>query len=760
MDLYFIIVALLFGLAIMDLIVGVSNDAVNFLNSAIGSRVATRTTIMIVVSCGIILGATFASGMMEVARKGIFNPQYFTFTEVMFIFLAVMLTDIILLDLFNTFALPTSTTVSIVFELLGASVAMALIKISANGESIASLDQYINSSSALAIIAGIFISVGIAFTIGAAVQYLTRLLLTFNVQAQQSFFGVLWSGLALAAITYFLLVKGLKSASFVPDTFKDWVGDHTLLLLIGSFLLLSGLVWLLHRRKVNPLRIVVLTGTFALAMAFAGNDLVNFIGVPLAGFESYEAWSGSGLLPDEMSMESLAAAYPARTSFLLLAGIIMVVTLWRSKKARSVTETEINLGRQSEGLERFASNRLSRGIVRLFFGLSRKSNGLVPPTWQKEIETRLTPPPPDPAAPAFDLVRASVNLTMASVLIAIATSYKLPLSTTYVSFMVAMGTSLADRAWGRDSAVYRIAGVLNVIGGWFMTAFIAFALAGLFAFLLHSFGIYAIAGLVALAVIFIVNTFRYHRRQEKKKEQLKVATQETEQADASMMITKTAQKITQNLSSTRQLFSASIDSLLLEDEETLTDNHKQLSQLREDNEDFQFIFHGVIRRLQEEHTQGSRTYLLAYDLQQDLLQSIEFIVKACHNYVADVLPPMRAEQADDFRRLQQQTSRFLKACEQAIQLRDFDDFHQLLDQKKQLLKQIDRDLSSQMAGIKAGTFGARNSMLYFSLMLETKDLLSIAMRLVKLYFHLENVMSPEEPYVLVTGIGEFKEIPK
>jgi phosphate/sulfate permease len=751
MELYLIIVILLFALAISDLIVGVSNDAVNFLNSALGSRVASRRTILIVVSVGIALGATFASGMMEVARKGIFNPQFFSFSEVMIIFLAVMLTDIILLDLFNTFALPTSTTVSIVFELLGASVAMAAIKVSAQGEAWSAISTYINSSSALAIISGIFISVGIAFTIGALVQYLTRFLLTFKVERQGGLAGIIWSGVALAAIGYFLLIKGLKGASFVGADFQQWVAENTLLLLAFSFVATTALALILHYRKINTLRIVVLAGTFALAMAFAGNDLVNFIGVPLAGFESYFVWSASGQAADELMMDSLAAAYPPRTYMLLLAGGIMVTTLWLSKKARSVTETEINLGRQAEGLERFSSNRLSRFIVRFFFGLSKRSNGYLPIEWRKTVEDSFDPPPRDPRAPAFDLVRASVNLTVASILIAIATSYRLPLSTTYVSFMVAMGTSLADRAWGRDSAVYRVAGVLNVIGGWFMTAFIAFGMAALFALLIHRFGPWMIALLVAAAVLFIYNTFRYHRQKSKDKERVERAHQQYQRQEAQDLIQDTASQVATNLRTVQGTYTNALRGLLQEDEALLSLSLRKMEKLRQQNEEFQYIFHGTIRRLVEQYAKASRTYLLAYDLEQDLIQSAELIVRACHDYVADILPPLTEEQGERLRALEAAISPYLVHCATVTNQRERGVLRPLKKEKTQLLQQIEPLLTEQVEGIKTQRYGARNSMLYFSLLLETKDMVAVAARLAKLYYRLEHKISEEEPLGLIVG---------
>ncbi len=524
-DFYLIAVGLLFTLAIVDLVVGVSNDAVNFLNSAIGAKAAPRWGIMVVASCGIFLGASFSSGMMEVARKGVFDPQMLSFADVMAIFLAVMLTDIILLDLFNTWGMPTSTTVSIVFELLGGTVVVSMIKLAA--AETGTLADYVNSANALRIISGIFLAVGIAFTIGTVVQFLSRLFFTFREPATKRWVAIGWSTVALTAMILFLLVKGLRGASFLSEGgalatwYHDWWQARPLvtggLVAVGVFVLTVILDFL----RVNVLRLTVLVGTFALAMAFAGNDLVNFIGVPIAGYQSYKAWSVAETAPEDFSVRFLSERVATEPLLLFLAGGIMVVTLWVSKKARSVTETEVNLGRQSSGAERFQPNALSRAITGAALWMGRVLHITVPMKVQGWIERQFAQVGDYhmdidlKEAPAFDLVRASVNLTVASVLIALATSYKMPLSTTYVSFMVAMGTSLADRAWGRESAVYRVSGVLHVIGGWFLTAIIAFTVAGFFAWIIFHTHVFGVAAITALAAWAIYHSFHAHGRRSK-----------------------------------------------------------------------------------------------------------------------------------------------------------------------------------------------------------------------------------------------------
>jgi phosphate/sulfate permease len=520
MDVYLFAIIILIGLAIFDLMVGVSNDAVNFLNSSIGSRVAPRYIIMIIASLGILAGVTFSSGMMEVARKGIFHPELFLMPELIAIFLAVMLTDVLLLDLFNTFGLPTSTTVSIVFELLGATVAVSLIKIHSAGDSYLTVVEYINTGKALAIIMGILLSVVIAFCFGFLVQFATRLLFTFDYTKRLKRYSGLWGGVALSVITYFILIKGAKGTSFLSPETVSWIKTHTWTILSGGFFCFAVLFQLLTLfTNINFLKPIVLVGTFALAMAFAGNDLVNFIGVPLAGMNAYQVASEAAN-PLLATMEALRKATQTNTFLLLIAGAIMVATLWLSRKSRTVSQTELSLGRQDEGIERFGSSTLSRIIVGMASAVYGFMRNLIPVSVRRIMAARLDPgayqvaPPADGKPPSFDLLRASVNLIVASAVISFATSLKLPLSTTYVTFMVSMGTSLSDQAWGRESAVYRVTGVITVIGGWFFTALAAFTVSLVFAGIICFLKLPAVLGLLLLAGLLIVNTYRYHHKRQ------------------------------------------------------------------------------------------------------------------------------------------------------------------------------------------------------------------------------------------------------
>ena len=529
---YLILIIVLFLLAISDLIVGVSNDAVNFLNSAVGSKAAPLKVVMFVAALGVLAGTAFSGGMMEIARSGIFHPDKFTFADIMVIFLAVMITDVVLLDTFNSIGFPTSTTVSLVFELMGAAVAIAVFKIAGGGE-YAQLGEYINSEKALAVISGILISVIIAFTIGAIIQFFTRLLFSFEYERKLKYLGGLFGGIAITIIIYFILIKGAKDAAFMSPANHKWVQENSLQIIVFSFAGITSLLYLINVFfRINVLKVVVLVGTFALAMAFAGNDLVNFIGVPLAGYESYLLYINTpGVNPATFTMEALSGAAKTPLIFLLLSGLIMTITLYKSKKARTVIMTGVNLSRQDEGEERFGSSVLSRGIVTASLGVNRSVSGILPESTKTWIAERFAPLPrksKEKNPPAFDLLRASVNLVVSSALIALGTSLKLPLSTTYVTFMVAMGTSLSDGAWDRESAVYRITGVFSVIGGWFFTAVAAFTLAFILASLFYIGGTIAIFAMISIAVIM---AYRTHRNHLKKEETEKIAKAKEEDVD-------------------------------------------------------------------------------------------------------------------------------------------------------------------------------------------------------------------------------------
>lgn len=519
--LFLCVVIFLFLLAIFDLSVGVSNDAVNFLNSAIGSKAASFKRVLIVASIGVFIGAAMSNGMMDIARHGIFRPEYFSFYDLICIFMAVMVTDIILLDIFNTLGMPTSTTVSMVFELLGATFVVAIIKMAGGAD--LGLSDLLNTEKALSVILGIFLSVAIAFFFGTVVQFISRTIFSFNYRSKLTWKIGIFGGICATAIVYFLLIKGIKDLSFMTPELKGWINSHTSLIIGGCFLIFTLLMQLLHFLKVNVLKVIVLMGTFSLAMAFAGNDLVNFIGVPLSGLASFQDYAANGGGDAHgFLMNSLNGPANTPVYFLIGAGVIMVVALATSKKAKNVTKTEIGLGSQQGGDEMFGSSRIARRLVRWTLSVLAWVRRVTPPRVRRWFNRRFNVDETimDQGA-AFDLIRGSVNLVLAGALIALGTSMKLPLSTTFVTFMVAMGTSLADRSWGRESAVFRITGVISVIGGWFITAGAAFIGAGVIVALMHFGGHWVI---FALAVLTIYLLIRSNRRFKNK--------QETESSDA------------------------------------------------------------------------------------------------------------------------------------------------------------------------------------------------------------------------------------
>ena len=566
MESYFILIlAFLALLAAFDLFVGVSNDAVNFLNSAIGSRIASFKTIMIVASLGVLIGATFSSGMMEIARSGVFNPQMFTFSEIIVIFFAVMVTDVLLLDIFNSFGLPTSTTVSIVFELLGGAVAAAAYKIWLQGDSFLTIASYINNEKALAIISGILVSVVVAFVAGTVVQYICRLIFTFDFDRVYRKIGGIFGGIALTSIFYFLVMKGLKGTSFMRKEYIDTIDAHTWPILISTFIVLTVLFQLLIKYKnTNIFRIIILSGTFALAFAFAGNDLVNFVGVPLAAYESYNSFIASGVAANLFTMESLKQAVQTPTIFLLLSGLIMVLTLWFSKKAHRVVQTSISLSSSTQGeQEQFGSSLPGRVIVRSALRFGTLVNQFMPAAIRKGIDSRMVKPQPvkGEIALPFDYVRASVNLVVAAILIASATSLKLPLSTTYVTFMVAMGSSFADGAWDRESAVYRISGVLMVISGWFLTAFSAFTACLVIALIIFNFGEWAAILLMIIATVSLIRSNFF----SKEKEDHSFAMLKKSQLTREEIRASIREAVATNLDKTVQLYREGVTSFLNED---------------------------------------------------------------------------------------------------------------------------------------------------------------------------------------------------
>ena len=739
-NLYIYMLAALAFLAIADLVVGVSNDAVNFLNSAIGSKAVSFKTIMIVASIGVAVGAMTSSGMMEVARKGIFNPGEFMFDEIMIIFMAVMITDILLLDFFNTLGLPTSTTVSIVFELLGASVAVALIKIysSDSGQTITDLTNYINNSKAIEIILGILLSVVVAFTIGALVQYVSRILLSFKFEEKPIFYSAIFSGVAVTSIMYFIIVKGLKNATFMPPSVKEFLNTNPIGFVIISFLVFTILSYLavkLFNAKIYAIIIVV--GTFALAVAFAGNDLVNFIGVPIAAYNSYEVWSISGVNPSDLAMVSLSEPVQTQPYLLLIAGLIMVLTLWFSSKAKAVVKTSVDLARQDEGKERFKPNFLSRNIVRLTIGLSNSVNSLLPASYRQWTDKQFIKPVAKVSpqeAPAFDLVRAAVNLMVASVLISIATGMKLPLSTTYVTFMVTMGTSLADRAWGTESAVYRVAGVLNVIGGWFFTAFSAFVAASIMAVILYYGKGYALTALIVLAIVLLTKNYLSHRKSNKvlkEEDQL----QKSESSSTQGVIHESAATIGKVVKRGNRIYTSAINGLATQNLAVLKKNKKQIQKLSDEIDELRDNIFYFIKNLEEPSLSASAFYINILGYLQDITQSLEYISKVSHKHINNNHKKLKFSQIKELKDLDEQLEQLFIATESAFESRSFAEIGGILNNKASMFNLVKDKIQKQVERTRNEESSPKNTTLYFGLLLETKDLLTGIMNLLEEYFN-------------------------
>ena len=745
-NIYILMIAALAILAIADLVVGVSNDAVNFLNSAIGSKAVSFKTIMIVASLGVAFGALSSSGMMEVARKGIFMPSEFYFNEIMIIFMAVMITDILLLDFFNTLGMPTSTTVSIVFELLGAAVIMSLIKISASdSQTIADLGQYINTAKATEIILGILLSVVVAFSIGAFVQFNTRLLLTFNFEQKAKWVSALFGGIAATAITYFILIKGLKGASFVSGDFKLFISENAMIIVALSFIFWTALCSLINAVfKMSVYKFIIIIGTFAIAMAFAGNDLVNFIGVPIAAWQSYEAWVASGVPATEFSMEVMSKKVPTPSLLLFLAGLVMVLTLWFSKKAKRVLKTSLDLSNQDSVKERFESNFLSRGIVRFSTVISKYHGTILPKKVQDKIEKQFEKPKvlklvdKHQELPAFDMVRASVNLMVASILISIATSMKLPLSTTYVTFMVAMGTSLADRAWGRESAVYRIAGVLNVIGGWFFTAFSAFVASGIIAYLIYLGGNLMIAILLLITVLLLVRNYLSYKKKSNNahlKDGLKKAESKTVQG----IIEESADNISNVVSRTNKIYSHMLNGLATEDLSKLKKSRKGVEKLNTEVDELRDDIFYFIKNLDETSVRGSNFYIIILGYLQDVAQSLDFLAKTSYKHINNNHKALKFSQIKDLQDINNSFESLLNEIEMIFNNRDFEKLGDIINGKQKAQDDLAVKISSQITRTRSEEdVSPKNTALHFSLLLETKDLVSAIMNLIEEYYNSYN----------------------
>ena len=746
-SIYLFIVILLSLLAIGDLIVGVSNDAVNFLNSAIGSKVFSFRKIMIFASVGILFGALSSSGMMEVARKGIFNPGAFFFDEIIFIFMAVMMTDILLLDFFNTIGLPTSTTVSIVFELLGAAVVMAIIKIAKSDQLLSDLSTYINTEKATQIILGILLSVFVAFSIGALVQWISRIIYTFNFEKKPSWLNSLFGGVALAAIFNFILIKGIKGTPYSnmelellnSQTINSFIEGNLLSVQIISFILWFFFSVLINFIKWDIYKIIIGVGTFALALAFAGNDLVNFIGVPIAAFQSYKAWLGSGVSAESFSMIQLTQKVQTPTIFLFVSGTIMIITLWFSSKAKKVVKTSLDLSNQYGTRERFKPNFLSRILVRIFINLNEIIKNAIPEKTQLVLNNSFKQIRPKgninaSNIPEFDKLRASINLVVASVLISFATSLKLPLSTTYVTFMVAMGTSLADRAWSSDSAVYRVSGVLSVIGGWFLTAFSAFTVGGIIVYLLNIGGVQVIAVIMFIILLIIGKNYVSHRKENKSVREEEIALI-VESNSFQGVIDQSGSTIELVLKKSYKVYKLIILGLSTNDLEPLEKAKKNSKKLQNSIEDLKGNLFYFVRNLEESSLPASTFYIELLGYLHDLSEDLTYLAKISYDHLNNNHRKLTFSQIKDLLLIEESINKIFKEGKEAFNsIQNQKEFEEVLFEKNNSFGLIESKINTQIERTRSEETSPKNTTLYFNFLIRTKDLVTHKYELVEKYY--------------------------
>lgn len=739
---YLFLIIFLFVLAVFDLSVGVSNDAVNFMNSAIGSKAASFKVIMVIAAIGIFVGASLSNGMMDIARHGIYQPQHFYFSEIMCILLAVMLTDVVLLDIFNSLGMPTSTTVSLVFELLGGTVAISLIKI-ANSNGALQLGDLLNTDKAFTVILAIFLSVAIAFFFGAIVQYISRLIFTFNYKKHMNYFIGLFGGLAATSILYFMLIKGLKESSFMEGDLKTMIYSNTDTIVWGALIFFTLLMQVLHWLKVNVFKVVILLGTFALALAFAGNDLVNFIGVPLAGYSSYMDLMAQGgtTTTDTFLMEPLLE--PAKTPwyFLVGSGLVMVIALATSKKAQAVIKTSVDLARQSDGNENFGTSPVARVLVRTCNNASNTILSVVPLRVKDWIDSRFNNNEiilEDKAS--FDLVRASVNVVLSGLLIALGTSLKLPLSTTYVAFMVAMGSSLADRAWGRESAVYRITGVLSVIGGWFITAGAAFTICFLVALLIHVGGIAAMAAMVGLAIYMLIrNQILYKKKMKKEAMQEEVDStisklRETKDKREALSLFRehSRDELCDVLNFASDTFNRSVHGFM---DENLRELRKVMSAIEEKKSYLKQVKRvGTLGVTQLEHDIAIDKGLYYYqgnDFASEIVFSIRRLTEPGKEHVDNHFSPLCEVQKEDFGKMTDEIVSFLNRSSVMIESNDYHRMDDLIAESVDLTAKLTLLKKEELKRIQGQSGSTKVSMVYLNMVQEAQNVVSFTANLLK-----------------------------
>lgn len=744
-------------LAIFDLLVGVSNDAVNFMNSAVGAKVARYRTIIIVAAVGVFAGAILSNGMMDIARHGIFQPANFSFYEIMCILLAVMVTDVVLLDVFNTLGLPTSTTVSMVFELLGGTFILAILKIIGDETGLLSLGDMMNTEKALSVIMGIFLSVAIAFIAGTLVQYISRIIYSFNYKKHLSWTIGIFGGISVTSLSYFVLIKGLKSAPFMSAESLAWIDQNTTLLVAGCFVFFTLLMQILHWCKVNVFRIIVLLGTFALALAFAGNDLVNFIGVPLAGFSAYTDYvansNGAGI--HDFMMSSLMSSAKTPAIFLLASGIIMVYALATSKKAKNVIKTSVDLARQEEGDEMFGSSALARTIVRRATTINEFMVKVIPVGMRRWIDSRFNK---DEVilenGAAFDMVRAAVNLVLSGLLIIIGTTMKLPLSTTYVTFIVAMGSSLADRAWGRESAVYRITGMLSVIGGWFITAFVAFTICALVTAIMFYTSFVGMFIFICVAVFLLVRSNIKYSKKEKAEQQddtFKRMMASKDKAEVlSLLRLHVKETLTDYINYTEQAYMQVTDGFINEDLKQLkkvmssTDDQKKMLKKRRRKEIL------GLRRIPIPIAIEKNTWFhLGSNSCEQMLYCLKRICEPCKEHVDNNFNPISKDCIAEFLPIREELCQLMDRTQTVIENNNYAEADDILVKGDALKNKISALRKQQMNRMQeADSTSLKASMVYLNILQESQELVSIWRHLLRASRFFQGDYVPQEAQML------------
>ena len=735
MDLFIVIT--LAVLAVMGIVVGVSNDAVNFLNSAFGSKVAKKNIILTVAGVGVMVGVMTSSGMMDVARSGVFYPAMFSYEEIMILFLGMMLSNIILLDIYNSLGLPTSTTVSLVFGLLGSAMALALYNIW-GGTTTASLGEFINSGNALAIVSGILLSVVLAFLTGHLLMYISRIIFTFRYSKIFNRFGALWCGITLAGIIYFTVFKGLKSTTLIPEGLKDFVNENTGMALLILWLGSSLLLWVLQRCKVNILRVSILAGTFSLALAFAGNDLVNFIGVPYAGYDSYMIAKDAGEAPT--SMAALSEPTVANFWIMCAAGLVMVVTLFTSKKAMRVIETERKLSSQSEEAPTNSEATVaSRGIVRGARAMNDALAAITPKRVIEFINSRFVQLPEEERGDVnYDLIRATVNLTAAAILISIGTQLKLPLSTTYVVFMVSMGSSLADRAWGRESAVYRITGVTTVIMGWFVTAVGGFIIALGVTLILAYGGTVAIIGVTVVCLVLLVKSnFSKDKKEEEREESAVAMIGDTlKQSPEEALITYT-EHVCASMEKVTMIYDRTIVAVFKENRKVLRDMVREAEEFYHSTREQKYEIIPLLRTLEESDVSTGHFYVQVVDYISETSKALLHITRPCYKHVDNNHTGLSKEQVYDLKRINDRVEEIFGEINDMLRSRSFDNMESILNKRDEMFDLIDEVMQNQLRRLRDTGGSSSANMLFFNILTETKTMI----------LHSRNIMKSLEHFV-------------